>query len=105
MPLAVQWGVTGGQSEMAGRAKGVVSDIRSGRPAHSAPASLSTPECPASVLHRTAFACGSRDAWIEIFIRRVSRGRDMTADLAGLTQAAQRLFGVLHNCTPTAASG
>jgi hypothetical protein len=105
-PLTVQWDVTGGQSEIAGRTKDVASDHPTRLPATLGTGfTVHSPSARLPYFTAAAFTCGSRDAWIEIFIRGVSPGRDATADLAGLMRVAQRRFGVLHHCRPAAASG
>ncbi|GLY73269.1 hypothetical protein [Actinoallomurus iriomotensis] len=103
-PLGVQWDVTGGRNEIGQSAKDVASDHPVRLPATLgsgfAVYSPSTSRLP--YFAAATFACGSGDAWIEIFIRGVSPGRDATADLAGLMRVAERRFGVLHHCAPTA---
>jgi hypothetical protein len=105
-PLAVQWDVTGGRNEIGQWAKNVAADHPARLPATLGSGftvySPSTSRLP--YFTAAAFACGSRDAWIEIFIRGVSSGRDAAADLVGLMRVAQRRFEVLHHCTPTAAA-
>jgi hypothetical protein len=55
-----------------------------------------------SYLTASAFQCGSGDAWVDIFLRSISPGRDMTRDLVDLMRIAQGRFGRLHRCSPTA---
>jgi hypothetical protein len=103
-PLVVEWDVTGGRNEVAARTKDVAPDrpdrlppeLGYGFSVHSSRSSH------LSYLTASAFRCGSGDAWIDIFLRSISPGRDMTRDLVDLMRIAQGRFGKLHRCSPTA---
>ncbi|MFB9834858.1 hypothetical protein [Actinoallomurus acaciae] len=100
-PLAVQWSVTGGGSEIAKWTKDVAADHPTRLPATLGTGfTVYSPSARLPYFTAATFACGARDAWIEIFVRGVSSGRDATADLAGLMRVAERRFGVLHHCAP-----
>jgi hypothetical protein len=51
------------------------------------------------------FRCGAHEPWIFLALRSIAPGRNATEDLIGLMRIAERRFGVLHHCTPAAASG
>jgi hypothetical protein len=105
-PLAVQWNVTGGRNEIAEWMKDVASDRPTRLPAKLGFGftvySQSVSRLP--YFTASAFECGPRDAWIEIFVRGISAGRDATKDLTDLMRIAQRRFGAIHHCTPKPAA-
>ncbi len=101
--LVVEWDVTGGRNEVTSRMKDVAVDRPSPLPSRlgfgfgvRSPSNSTLPYLAAAT-----FGCGSRDAWIDIFLRRVV-GRDATADLTDLMRIAQKRFGEIHRCTPRA---
>jgi hypothetical protein len=101
-PLVVQWNVTGGRDEIAAWIKDVESDHPTALPAPLGSGFIvySQGESRLPYFTASAFSCGTRDSWIEIFVRSVSSGRDATRDLTDLMRVAQGRFGKLHRCTP-----
>ena len=101
-PLVVQWNVTGGRDEIAAWMKDVASDHPIALPAPLGSGFIVYSQSQSRLPYFTAsaFGCGTRDAWIEIFVRSVSSGRDVIRDLTDLMQVAQERFGKLHRCTP-----
>jgi hypothetical protein len=101
-PLAVQWDVEGGRNEIADWMKDVASDHPARLPAELGSGFTVVSRTAARLPYFTAsaFACGPHDAWIEIFVRAISPGRNPTQDLIDLMRIAQRRFGRLHRCVP-----
>jgi hypothetical protein len=101
-PLVVQWNVTGGRDEIATWMKDVASDHPTPLPSQLGVGfnvySQSASRLP--YFTASAFDCGAHDAWIEIFLRTISAGRNPTSDLTDLMRIAQRRFGKVHHCTP-----
>jgi len=101
-PLVVQWNVTGGRDEIATWLKDIGSDHPIRLPSQLG-VGFSVYSQSASRLPYFAastFDCGPHDAWIELFLRRISSGRNATRDLTDLMRIAQKRFGELHRCTP-----
>lgn len=100
--LGVQWDVSGGRAEIAQWTKDVASEHPAALPAQLGTGftvyTLSESKLP--YFTASTFGCGTRDPWIEIFVRGFSQGRDTTKDLTDLMRFAQRRFGALHHCTP-----
>jgi len=101
-PLIVQWDVTGGRAEIAEWMKDVASEHPAALPAQLGTGFIgySLRESKLPYFTASTFGCGTRDPWIEIFVRGFSQGRDTTKDLTDLMRFAQRRFGALHHCTP-----
>jgi hypothetical protein len=106
-PLVVQWDVAGGRTEVTGRMKAAASGHPTPLPAKLGTGfsvySQSASRLP--YLITATFACVSRDAWIDIFVRSFSPGRDVTRDLTDLMRIAQRRFGEIHRCAPRPKAG
>jgi hypothetical protein len=101
-PLAVQWNVEGGRDEIAEWTKDIASDHPARLPAElgSGFTVYTLKETRLPYFTASTFDCGARDAWIEIFLRGVSPGRDATKDLTDLMRIAQRRFREIHRCAP-----
>jgi hypothetical protein len=101
-PLVVQWNKTGGRDEIARWMKDVASDQPSRLPPQLGTGFNVYSQSVSRLPYFTAstFECGAHDAWIEIFLRRISSGRNPTKDLTDLMRIAQRRFGKIHGCTP-----
>jgi hypothetical protein len=101
-PLAVQWDVKGGRNEIAEWMKDIASDhpIRLPVELGSGFTVFSRSAARLPYFAASAFDCGPHDAWIEIFVRAVSSGRDATKDLTDLMRIAQKRFGAIHRCAP-----
>jgi hypothetical protein len=101
-PLVVQWDITGGREEIAAWMKDVAADHPVALPARLGPGFIVYSRSASALPYfaASAFGCGRHDAWVELFVRGFSPGRDTTKDLTDLMRVAQRRLGVLHHCTP-----
>ena len=101
-PLIVQWNVTGGRVIVADWTNSIASDHPTALPAQLGTGFIvySLREAKLPYITTAAFHCGPRDAWIQIFVRGFSQGRDTTKGLTALMRIAERRFGALHHCTP-----
>ncbi|MDN3352636.1 hypothetical protein [Actinomadura sp. DC4] len=101
-PLGVQWDIEGGQNEIGEWAKEIAPDhpVRLPVELGSGFTVYTHRETRLPYFAASTFRCGSRDAWIEIFLRGVSPGRNATKDLVGLMRIAQKRFVKVHRCRP-----
>ncbi|MGH3380068.1 MAG: hypothetical protein ACRDP6_35590, partial [Actinoallomurus sp.] len=97
--LGVQWDVTGGRAEIAEWTKDLASDHPTALPAQLGTGFIvySLKESKLPYFTASTFGCGTREPFIEIFVRGFSQGRNTTEDLTDLMRFAQRRFGALHH--------